>query len=194
MKLRNIDGVVLAAGYSSRMGIFKPELKIDGITMIERTVLNMKKFCDKVLVVGGYKVERVSLLLSAYENVEVVYNENFKKGMFTSVKKGLENVSAERIFIQPADMPFISDKIYQSLVENQGDIIIPVFNGGKGHPVVISGNIKNKILMERDEERLDQIFERYGYKTVEVTDNSIFKDIDTVDDYKKYGSKTDDSI
>jgi len=49
--LKIINGLILAAGFSSRMGSFKMELGIDGISMIERTVLNMQNVCDKVIVV-----------------------------------------------------------------------------------------------------------------------------------------------
>lgn len=186
MKLRNIDGVVLAAGYSSRIGLFKPELDIGGISMVERTVLNMKKFCDKVFVVGGYKVERVSLLLNDYESVELVYNKNFQKGMFTSVKVGLKNTFSKRVFVQLADIPFVSESVYNLLIENKGDILIPTYRGRKGHPVLIDGKIIKRILKENDDAKLNEIFGNYGYKTVEVAEDTIFKDIDTVEDIEKY--------
>ena len=87
--MKMVKGIILAAGFSSRMGSFKMELNIGGISMIERSVLNMQTICDKVIIVCGYKKEKIIQLLDGYKNIEIVENDRYEMGMFSSVQAGL---------------------------------------------------------------------------------------------------------
>ncbi len=80
-----IDGVVLAAGFSSRAGVFKMELPLEGKTLIEHSIEGMHKICDKIIVVGGYRIEKLKEIFCEYSKVEVIFNENYQSGMFSSV-------------------------------------------------------------------------------------------------------------
>ena len=47
--------VILAAGYSSRMGDFKPLLPVGKMTAVERLIKEAEKVaCGKVIVVTGF--------------------------------------------------------------------------------------------------------------------------------------------
>ena len=181
----NIETIVLAAGLSERVGVFKMELPLGDKTLIERTIEGPYQVSSRIIVVGGYKIERLREILSSYEKVEVVFNKNYKRGMFSSVKEGVKYVQAERFFILPGDCPLINENVYRALLEVDADIVIPAYRGKKGHPVLLRGSLKRSLLEEPDDSNLRNFIKKNRYAILEVPDNGIIIDVDTVEDYEK---------
>lgn len=180
-----MNGLILAAGLSSRMGTFKMELNIGGISLIERTVLNIQGVCDKVIIVCGYRKEKIRQLFDGYKKVEIVENKNYERGMFSSIQTGLRMVNSDRVFIQPGDIPFVNENIYAALSAHREDVLIPVFRGRKGHPVLINRKIIDRILSESEDAKLNELFHQYGYRSIEVFDDTIHFDIDNIEDLEQ---------
>jgi len=180
-----VEGIVLAAGYSKRTGLFKMGLKLKDKTIIQQTIDGMSKCCSRVIVVGGYRIERLKKLIGNDKNVQVVFNPDYKKGMFTSVKQGIKHINCEKFFVLPGDIPFVTENVYKKLLKACGDIIIPVYKGRKGHPVLINSTLKNELLEEKDDSSLSRFIKRKGYETVETNEKGILKDIDTLEDYRR---------
>ena len=178
-----VDGVVLAAGLSSRTGRFKMELNLGHKTLIEHSIAGMYAVVDRVIVVGGHKIERIREILQEYSKVEIVYNENFRQGMFSSVQKGVRHVRGERFFLQPGDLPLISEEIYRRMLEASGDVIIPTYKGRKGHPALMRSRLIDAILHQPDTSTLRDYIGRVGYAQVEVDDEGIVLDVDDLEDY-----------
>lgn len=185
----DIEGITLAAGFSSRMGKFKMEMLLEGKTLIERSVESLDKVCSKIIVVAGYKIERIKKILKSYEKVEVILNKEFEKGMFSSVKIGISQIKTKKFFLLPGDIPFVKEKVFRKLLSKKGDIIIPVFQGRKGHPVLINSSLIIEILDEPEDSNLKIFIDKKGFTTVEVQDESILFDIDTEEDYLNYMEK-----
>ena len=184
----DIEGIVLAAGFSSRMKKFKMEMLLDGKTLIERSVESLDKVCSRIIVVAGYKIERIREILKDYENVEVVFNKEFEKGMFSSVKTGIARIKTEKFFLLPGDIPFVGQDVFKKLLSQKGDIIIPVFKGRKGHPVLINSSLIDEILEEPEDSNLKLFINKKGLTTVAVQDKAILIDIGTEEDYLNYSS------
>ena len=182
--MHTVEGVVLAAGFSSRMGSFKPILKMGNKTIIERCIDDMYEVCSRIIVVGGYKLDLLYGALRSYKNVELVYNENFKDGMFSSVKVGLNQVKEERFFITPGDYPFIGKNIYEDLLKCQADIVAPVYKGTRGHPLLIKSNLIKEVFNNERYTNMRDFINIKGYKALEVQDEGILMDLDTIEDYK----------
>ncbi len=92
-----INGLVLAAGMSSRMGKFKPLLEMNGRTMIEQSIESMLvSGVDKIVVVLGYRGEDIEAVLdkAIYRSrIQIVYNENYETTeMLDSVKIGVQSI------------------------------------------------------------------------------------------------------
>lgn len=95
-----MEGLILAAGLSTRFKGYKMTQKIDELTLIEKTVLSMEPFVDHIYVVTGHKEDAIKTLLNSYENVTCVYNEQYEKGMFESIKCGLLYITDDFLFYQ----------------------------------------------------------------------------------------------
>lgn len=186
----NCDGVVLAAGFSSRTGpgVFKMELEFRGKTLLENAIASLHPFCARLIVVTGYQRERVAAIVAPYPQVEPVYNSHFRLGMFTSVRAGAARVEADWLFITPGDYPLIEPATCRALLDARvghpgRKVFIPMFNGRKGHPVLMARQLVPALLAEPEHSNLRAFIHRTGFVPVEVPDSGILKDIDTMDDY-----------
>ncbi|WMJ79758.1 nucleotidyltransferase family protein [Clostridium sp. MB40-C1] len=178
-----VEGIILAAGLSSRAKTYKMTLEIENKTVIERAIDNMLSVCSKVIVVGGYKIEKLEPIMQKYENVDLVFNENFMDGMFSSVKKGFACIKEEKFFFTPGDYPLIDEKVYKSLLNENGEIIIPTYNGRKGHPILMKNYLIKEVLEENKYSNLREFIGSKNPVLLPVHNQGILLDIDTINDY-----------
>ena len=182
---RSVEGVILAAGSSRRAHAFKPALMIGGESMITRSIGGMRGLCGRVIVVGGYDFERLRTLVGTIPGVECVENPSYEKGMFTSVKKGLSCVRAERCFVLPADIPLVPTSVYEHLLSVDAEVVIPSFGGRTGHPVCCSAQVIPRILREPDSSSFRDVLRAIGFRTVPVDAGEILIDIDTPGEWEE---------
>lgn len=180
-----IESVVLAAGFSARAGCYKMTLKIGDLTVIEKCIEGMYDQCSRIIVVAGYRAEELRRVLSRYSKVEIVINENYPEGMFSSVKKGASHVRGDRFFLTPGDCPFITKAVYEKMALAAGKILIPVYNGKGGHPVLMNSQLAEELSESLTDSSLKDFMARKGYTTIDVNDPGILFDIDTIEDYQK---------
>jgi molybdenum cofactor cytidylyltransferase len=180
---QQVEGVVLAAGLSSRSGQYKMALPLGDTTVIEKSIEGMYGLASRILVVVGWRAEQIQSLLAAYHKVELVPNEDFRAGMFSSVKIGIAQVRAPRFFLLPGDHPLIGAEVYAQMLAATGDIVIPTFRGRRGHPVLFSSHLVPEILHSPDSRMLRDYIRKKGHTEVEVDQEGILIDIDTLEDY-----------
>jgi Uncharacterized MobA-related protein len=175
------EGVILAAGLSTRAGAYKMTLNFNGKTIIENVVDDMTDFCSRIIVVGGYRYQDLEPVLKKYKNLRLVYNEKYMEGMFSSIKKGLSLVRGESFFLTPGDYPLIGREVYKTLSRVEGEIVIPTFNERKGHPVLIKSYLIKDILSGTFVSLRDYIRLKSPI-LVPVNQRGILIDIDTMED------------
>lgn len=185
----HVDGIILAAGFSSRTGVFKMGLQWGEKKLVQRVIDEMTELCSLVIVVAGYKKEKIIELTKGYSNLEVVFNPRYTKGMFTSVKEGVKYVKSPWFFLTPGDYPLITKAIYQKLLDARSksgqSVFIPVFKGRKGHPILVKKDLVKELLEEPDDSNLRKFINQKGFEPVEVDDDAILVDIDTMEDYQR---------
>lgn len=179
-----VEGVILAAGLSSRAQAYKMTLKLNNKTVIENTIDNMLGFCKRIILVGGYKIENLKPIAEKYEKVQLVFNENYETGMFSSVLKGIGIIREERFFFTPGDYPFIDPSVYHELLKHNGDIIIPAFLGHKGHPLLFKSSLITEISQDGRYLSLREFVKERNTVLVPVNCRGILTDIDTYEDYE----------
>ncbi|MBP7737685.1 MAG: nucleotidyltransferase family protein [Spirochaetes bacterium] len=195
--------IVLAAGYSSRTGgAFKPLLKLGDRTVVERAVAShLDAGMRDVRVVVGYRADDV-IDAVRHLGVRIVRNRNFDQGMFSSVQAGTATLEpgVQAFFIMPVDIPLVDPATIRAILENHernhSGITYPVYRGTKGHPPLISRRYIPEIMNTHAPNGLRGILNSYADEAigVEVDDEGILLDIDTVEDYRRllaYGSRDD---
>lgn len=179
------EGILLAAGRSSRAGVFKMEVELAGKPLLLWSLEAMAAVCARVIVVAGFAPEKIARLVQDRPGVEVVVNENYASGMLTSVQAGLRLIRAPRFFILPADMPLVTNGVYQKMLALKAEIVVPLCRGHRGHPVLLDGALIHALLAEPPASSLGRFIASRGYSTVEVDEPGIFTDLDDRDDMKK---------
>ncbi len=189
--MSKIWAVILAAGESRRMGSPKMILPYMGMTIIEKVIENVTASAvdDTVVVVGCNKVE-VLAVTERYPVVHIV-NDNYMNGMLSSVKCGIGSLPEDfrAVLVFPGDQPMIEAEVINLVInaykESGRGIIIPVFNGKRGHPLLIDKKYKSEILTLDDKVGLRGLSLKHSDDLLEIeTDNPlILRDIDTVEDY-----------
>jgi len=159
MSKTKINGLLIAAGLSERMGEFKPLMLYKDKSFVVTIVEKLLTVCERVVVVTGFQKEKIeelikskfSILNSQFSiRVDCVYNPNYEKGMFTSLQAGLTAIKySDWILYHFVDQPFHEEKFYKELVnqvDNKYDWVQPVYDGKEGHPVIFRKTMFQKIL------------------------------------------------
>lgn len=182
-----IVAVILAAGSSSRLGFNKLCLKIDGETVIRRTVRLFLECVEQVVVVTGFERERIERELKGFP-VLLTYNPDHLNGMSSSVKTALPHITGrEGILFHLGDKPLVSPDTVAKTIETfrQGSaIVLPVFNGIKGHPVLVRSRLfLEEMAAVQGDMGLRKLVERHAHevRTVEGDEGTIL-DIDSEED------------
>ncbi len=177
-----VTGIVLAGGKSSRVATNKMMLDFSFKPMIIQTIESIKPFVDKLVVVTGRYHDELAILLHDYN---VVYNDDYEKGMFSSVLKGVKEAEGD-FFILPGDCPFVKKETFEKLLNSKSFTIrIPSFNGKNGHPSLFSASMKDKLLNEDLSSNLKAFRDKIGYEQVPVDDVNILNDVDTIEEYER---------
>ncbi|QDR79681.1 DVU_1551 family NTP transferase [Sporomusa termitida] len=188
-----IVGLVVAAGYSSRMGDFKPLLPLGEKTVIETAVTSLRQGgISDIRVVAGHRAAELRPVLELHQ-VDIIENLDYAQGMFSSVVTGLKTFAgkADAFLLLPGDCPLIRRYTIRQLVQAYRRlapaVAYPVFNGLRGHPPLISGRCYGSILTDPGAAGLRGILDRFAADAVEVNvaDQGVALDIDTPDDYKQ---------
>ena len=190
-----ISAIILAAGESRRMGVQnKLLLQIDSEVLIRKFVKSVSNsLVDAVLVVVGFEAEKIKAVLHD-QAVKFVENPSYEEGMTTSIQSGVKASSNEStgLMICLADMPFAETSDLNLLIQAFNDyrstesslIIVPVFQGKRGNPVLFSEVFREKILTHKCEgcREIVRQFPHY-VKEVSMENENMLRDIDTPVDY-----------
>lgn len=190
-----ISAILLAAGESRRMGDFKQLLDYRGRTFVECCADNLlAAHLDEVIVVTGHRQADVRRALSA-RSVRVVYNEDYRAGMSSSIQCGVRALDArtEAVLIALADQPQIPTAVINQVIaayHTQGSrIVIPTYDGRRGHPVLLSAQLQNEILAIDPAIGLKQVVVANQAATfyTEVSNDEVLWDFDYPEDYERRG-------
>ena len=188
-----ISAVVLSAGFSSRMARFKPLLPIGEKTVVERAVsLFREGGIDDVIVVVGHRAGEVRPVVASAGG-RAVGNEDYAKGMFTSVKAGARSVSSKcrAFFVMPVDIPLVRPSTVKLLVraylENQGRIVYPVFDSRRGHPPLIPAPLAAAMVKSSAGDGLRGFLGEHDALALDlpVPDRNILLDMDSPENYEE---------
>jgi molybdenum cofactor cytidylyltransferase len=190
--MKRFSAVILAAGVSKRLGFNKLTLKMNGETVIRQAVLPfISAGLGKVFIVTGVHSKGIREELTGY-TLEFIENKDYSLGMSTSVKASLPFIADEEgVFFHLGDKPFLEKEILYRMIdiyrEDRKKIIVPVFNGEKGHPVLMDvGLYSTEIRSLEGDKGLREIIEKHAGDVIFIKGNegSLF-DIDTIEDVER---------
>jgi molybdenum cofactor cytidylyltransferase len=175
------------------MGVDKLSLPWGRRTILEHCFETLlRSEVEELVVVLGIRNKEVKNLFQG-RKVKVVINPHSKRGMSTSIRKGLQAIhpSSDGILIALGDQLFLKTRTINALIrafgQGKGGIVVPSFQGKKGHPVIFHRRYKRELLNLKGDVGGRSIIERHpeDVRVVPVKSIGVVKDVDTWQDYIK---------
>jgi CTP:molybdopterin cytidylyltransferase MocA len=191
------NGIIVAAGLSSRMKAFKPLLKLKEKTIIEYSIDSMLNAgVNQIVVVLGFNAREVETLLRSkydFSQLIFIYNEKYAEtDMLASVKLGISALdNCDAFYLLPGDMPAIKPKTFimvkESMERTGAMVAFPTINGQRKHPPLISWKCIDLIINFREDGGLRELWNQLEDQivTVPVEDFGCTMDADTKEDYNR---------
>ena len=187
-----INAIILAAGQSKRMGKPKPLLRFGDKTFLEQIISVLKlSGVDRITVVLGAEAETIKNSVDL-SGTNIVINKDYLKGQLSSLIAAIEDTpeETEAVLLCLADAPFVSKEVVNKIVSKFGEtnnpIIVPVFNGKRGHPTLFSKSLFNELLNAPQDQGARYVLYSNEEKVleVEISESGFLISIDTPDEYK----------
>lgn len=188
---RNVAGVVLAAGSSSRMGRNKLLLELGGETVIRRAVrAAVDGGLDPVVVVLGHEAERVRAELSGLP-FRAVLNPDHARGVGTSLLVGVAEVpiSAAALVVLLADMPFVTASMIGAVVERHratgAPVVVSRYGETEAPPTLFDRSLFAELLAIAGDRCARQVARRHEQEAAVVAwPAQALRDLDVAGDYQ----------
>jgi molybdenum cofactor cytidylyltransferase len=182
-----IEGILLAAGESRRMGYPKPLLKIGGETFLAHCTATMLEVVSRLIIVTGAHADRVVRAVPQDPRVVTYHNPEWPRGQLSSLKTGLVGMSPEcsAVIVQLADHPLVKAATVHGLVVTYNQtrtlIVIARHNQRRGHPVLFDRALFEELMAAPDELGARAVVNadcsRVSY--FDVNDPGVVMDLDT---------------
>lgn len=197
---RIFDGMIVAAGLSSRMGGFKPLMELGKKKVICREIETLRKGgAREIAVITGHRAKELEAEIAG-PGIRFLHNPDYAvTKMFDSVRIGLSYFEEKRktdggksldgIFFLPVDVPLFTEFTMEyekyRFEEGTGDVYCPYYGGAPGHPLLIRLSCVPFLLAHNGERGLKGAYERLGERVVPlpVTDRGSVMDADTPEDF-----------
>ncbi len=186
--------IILAAGYSSRMGSPKFALSLDSQTNFLENIIQQyfKIGTQNIIIVinseGEKYLERHPLKIS--EPIQFIINKHPELERFHSIKLGLSAIKkTSYAFIHPTDLPVVKPETLEMIYKNkeEANFVKPVFQNNGGHPILLSPLLIDKIVKEKSEQwKLNEFLKAYSSFSVEVDDAGVLDNINTWEEYMRF--------
>jgi CTP:molybdopterin cytidylyltransferase MocA len=143
-----VDGLLLAAGAGTRMGLPKAlVVGDDGIPWLHAALDHLQEGgCRRVTVVFGASAQEAAALLAtapaAHEDVQHVLAADWAEGMGASLRAGLGALDhhADAALVTLVDLPDLTADVVRRVVAaatGPGVLARATYDGAPGHPVLI---------------------------------------------------------
>ena len=182
---KKLDAVVMASGFSKRMGKNKLSLSYKGRTLLEATLEKISHIPFNEVIICG-REEWVEDLADKY-NFKYCYNSFADLGQSESIKLGTENSTGEGLAFFPGDQPLLAEDTILNLYyefQKTNLITIPTVEEDRFSPVFFPEDKKAELLkLEGDTGGKTIIKKTPVINLVKFSSKEEFKDIDTIEDY-----------
>lgn len=188
-----LAAIILAAGKSTRMGEPKALVHFRQKSFLA-TVIDHFRHAGVVTIIPvlGHAAEEISRELNLSSESYVI-NQHYELGQFSSFQTGVRNLPPEvtGAFLALVDQPQIDSKIIRTIKESflahPDKIVIPTYQGKRGHPPVIPKALFEEILTTPVSQSAANVIHRHTDEIfeLEVGEEKILWNINTKEDLRR---------
>lgn len=183
-----ITAIVLAAGLSSRMGVNKLLLELDGKTILDHILDSLVNY--DTIVVTGHRPEDIEPIIKRHR-ARAVHNSDYKKGMTTSFQAGLRALGSDinTVYLVLSDTFGFKQELLDAMEEKMAStitlLVSPIYEGKRGHPVLVARELFDEFLELGEDETLKDVVLRHENEHEYVPGDMWTRiDLDTPEDYE----------
>ncbi len=184
--------IILSAGLSERFGSPKALARLDSMTVMEHILKQaMASSCPEIIVVLGAYATEIEPYVFNHKRIRIVHNKDYKFGQTSSVQAGVRAIlpSNEPFLLWPVDCPLIQSSTVDQVINKSRDkadaILIPTFQGKRGHPPLFPHRLKQDILNLDLSMGLNSLFAAYPPQSIEINDPGITKTFNTPGEFEQ---------
>jgi molybdenum cofactor cytidylyltransferase len=194
---QSVEGIILAAGLSTRMGRQKLLIEVGGIPVIQRVVrAALESYLDRLTLVTGPSNSELLQSLgpdAKSERLLIAVNDHPEQGMSSSLKTGMVSLTKEAsgVTLILADQPLLTSAIINKLMDEfrkQTDrIVAPLVEGRRSNPVIFPANLFPELEMVTGDAGGRSVLQRHAARVVGIEMGGYYNDIDldTADDLQR---------
>jgi len=123
--IKNCTGVILAGGENTRMPVPKAFIKVDGISIIKRSLRTYHQlFSDSVIITNQPELYSSFGIIMFGDVYDI-------RGPMTGIFTSLINSSEPWVFVSACDMPFLNRELIEQIASGRPgyDAVVPLYKG-----------------------------------------------------------------
>ncbi len=177
------------------MGSPKALLKIQEKTFLQHIIgILSNQYVKDIHVVLGAHAQEIKPSVTGLP-VSVIINEQWQNGQLSSLITGLDAIdenNVDGVLVWPVDHPLVSGVLVEQLINtfmnDSGKLIIPKFEGKRGHPVIFPKSLFNELRAAPLDKGARSVVYRYEETVyeLETSEIEILINIDTPEAYEKF--------
>ncbi len=178
--------IVLAAGGSSRLGAPKQLVTFRGETLVRQAVKTaLASVCERVVVVVGSQATEMRRELKDLP-VLIVENKDWRTGISSSIRAGIERIDSDGVVIMLCDQPFVTAHVLNDLISTHRrtcrPIVASTYGTTRGVPAFFARELFTALASLTKDEGARRIIASHHEQvaTVEFPNGAV--DIDTPED------------
>lgn len=191
---KDITGIILCGGKSSRMQTNKALLKLNKATVIEIVLNEMQKIFHNVLI-STNDYDKFSFL-----NIPLIKDLLVNRGPLGGIYSTLKESKTEKNFITTCDLPLINYQMidYMVNINSNNEIIVPTINGLPQrlfgiYKISLIAKIEEIFSLSKNDKTIKgsiyDLHQRAAVEFIEIDhlpfyDKNIFMNMNTQEDYK----------
>ena len=183
-----ISAIILASGFSRRMGENKLHLEINNKKIYQHVIDEVSKVSvsEKIIVTNDDEISNYG------ENLEFISYKNYNAfiGKSESIKIGIQKSNSNNDFIIfMCDQPFIKACIIEKIINEfnlSKKITYPLYGNKFGSPVIFPKEYRKKFLTLTGDEGGKKFINEFNSHPCHISDEFCGIDIDTHEEFNLY--------
>lgn len=191
-----IFGVLLAAGFSSRMGRPKQLLEWRGQPMVRHVAEQAlaSRLDGLVVVLGAGASEARAALVGLDGPVQTVESVDFASGQAASLRAGLQALpaAAAAALVLLVDQPLVTAALINTLIDSYNEdrsvlALVPRFEGRRGNPSLLAAPLFEELRTLEGDTGARGVIERHANQVrwLDLNDPAVITDVDTPEAYNR---------
>ena len=185
--------VILAAGEASRMGQPKQLMRLQGQTLVQRTIQTARLVSQEIVVVTGAHYKLVQKEVERLP-VAVAHNAAWSSGMGSSISAGVSRVkelhpAARAVIVMLCDQPLVNEAILEELLAEHRrsgkEVVASTYEGVVGVPALFGESLLSELIMLDGEIGAQKLIARHTSQLAMVNFSEGIIDVDTPEDFAR---------